>query len=808
MAMISRPHLIARQITIIVITIFLSSIFKVSKAQSVSQLNGKVMTAPGKPLDGATVGVYGSATGQLQNSIVTSANGAFSVKANFKDQYLYITHVGYVPYKVNSVTQDSITITLQPQSQQLSEVFIRSKKAFIEQQFDRLIANVDGDSKAGINATDILKKIPGVAIMNDNTVMYEGKAVTVYLDGKLTRLSGNELMALLRNTPSAGISQIEVIHSPSAKYDAQGDGGIINIRSIRRSKPGYDAYVSLTGGHGWKCFSNNNASAGLNYRSGNNYWYGSYGYSLGTQSQEIQTNTYLTATGQRLLDSMKYRSPYRDQNIRLGWDHYLNKTDVIGVLITGYQGRNKPDRKSQTGISTFEEIVPDSTRYSDNSNNRSSKGVNLNINYKTILDSAKRQEISMDADAGLFHYDNANLLSIVLEDKQAQPLSPVQELVQSGKAQTQIYSYKADYAQKLYSGTLESGIKASHVIVDNNFRSESGISGNTYRDNGSNDFLYKETVLAAFVSSKQTWHKLTLQVGLRAEQTFTRGNSVTLDSVVDRRYLNLFPNLSAGYKMRNSSLSASYSRRIGRPTYSYLNPFVIIESAYSAFRGNPYLLPSFTDNYRLGINLLNNKLSFSLTYSTSKDVITDLALLNDQTKIISRLKANLSKGQNSGFNLGYNSKLFNIWGINYSGGLRYSLYRFEYAGAPVQITQFTGQAYLDNQLTLPKNWWIDIYTFASTRVTYGNSITLPMTTTAVSGGTKVLNGKGSLSLSINDIFFSGIQRSQTNYGNVHFDNRSQYDSRNVRLNFTYSFGNAKLKLRDRTSGSADEQRRN
>jgi hypothetical protein len=508
------------------------------------------------------------------------------------------------------------------------------------------------------------------------------------------------------------------------------------------------------------------------------------------------------------LDSMKYRFPYRDQNIRLGWDHYLNKTDVFGILVTGYQGTSNPGRSSQTEIFPLEGVVSDSTRYSDNSNNRRSKGGNLNINYKTVLDSAKRQEISMDADAGLFHYENANLLSIVLKDKRLEPLTPVQELIQAGKTRTQIYSYKADYAQKLYNGTFESGIKASHVKVDNNFRSESGLSGKAYQDNGSNDFCIKKRCWRRYVSSKQTWRKLTLQAGLRAEQTFTHGNSVTLDSVVDRSYLNLFPNLSAGYKMKNSSLSASYTRRIGRPIYSYLNPFVIIESAYSAFRGNPYLLPSFTDNYRLGLNLLNNQLSFSLTYSTSKDVITDLAVQNDQTKITSRLKANLSKGQNSGFNFGYTNKFFKIWEVNYSGTLRYSRYSFDYTGALVQVKQFTGQAYMDNQLTLPKNWWIDIYTFASTKVTYGNSITLPMTTTAVSGGTKVLKGKGTLSLSINDIFFTGIQRSQTNYGNVHFDNRSQYDSRNFRLNFTYRFGNAKLDVRNRTSGSADEQRRN
>ncbi|MEO3402930.1 TonB-dependent receptor [Mucilaginibacter sp. CAU 1740] len=780
----------------------------ISTGQATSMVAGKVMLAPGQPLAGATVSVYQTATGKLEHSRQTGADGSFHIQAVLKDQYVYVSHVGYISYKISTWAQDSLTIILVPQDRQLEEVVIRSKKPFLEQQFDRLIAHVDGDSKAGINATDVLKKLPGVAILNDNTVMLEGKAVTVSLDGKLTRLSGNELMALLRNMPAAAISQIEVIHSPFAKYDAQGDGGIINIRSLKRIRPGYNAYVSLTGGHGWKYLSGNNASAGLNYRNGNNYWYGSYAYGLGTQSQEIQTNTYLGASGQRLSDSMRYRSPYRDQNMRLGWDHYLNKTDVLGLLVTGYQSSSEPSRNSETGILALAAPGPDSTRYSDNRNSRSSKGLNLNINYKLRLDSARQQEINMDGDAGIFDYQTFNLLGLRLEDSGQQLLFPQQRIVQSGNTQTHIYSYKADYTQKLHNGNLEGGIKAGHVNVANRFFSESGSLGNTLRDNGSNDFLYEETVLAAYISTKQTWNKLTVQLGLRAEHTTTQGTSVTLANVSDQRYLNLFPNLVAGYKLSSSSLSASYSRRIGRPTYSYLNPFVIVESAYTVFQGNPNLRPALTDNYRLGINMLNNKLSFSLTYSESKDVITDLALVDDQTKITSRLKANLSTGRNSGFNFGYNNRFFNRLDINYSGTLRYSRYHFDYAGSPVTVTQFTGQAYLDNQLELPNNWWLNVYTFASTRVTYGNNITLPMTTTSLSGGTKLLKNKATLSLSLNDVFFTGIQRSRTDYGNVHFDNRSQYDSRNIRLNFTYNFGSADFDVRKRSSGSADEQRRN
>jgi iron complex outermembrane recepter protein len=697
-------------------------------------------------------------------------------------------------------------LRLAPLSQTLKAVTVQGTLPQIEQKFDRVVFNVNGNAKAGINAVDILKRMPGVGIAGANAIMFEGKGVTVYVDGKLTRLSGNELMALLSNMPSAGISQIEVIPNPSAKFDAQGEGGIINIKTLKRSKPGYDGYLSLTGGHGWKYFAYNNASAGLNYRQGNHYLYGSYGYGFGTQSQEIQTNTYLNNANQRLLDSLVYRSPYRDHNLRLGWDYYLNRNNVLGVLVTAYHSYREAIRHTQTGIYSLMGSDVDSSRLSSSFNPRDSKGVNLNLNYKLVLDSAHQQEITMDADAGVFDYSNSNQVSLLLQNNAGIPLTREQQLYQLGQTRTHIYSYKADYIQKLLKGNLEAGIKGSYVKVDNGFTSQSGLTGAPLADNGSNDFIYQETIGAAYLNTRQTFGKLTLQAGLRAEHTRTNGNSVTIDSVVNRRYLNLFPNIVASYKLVNHFFSLSYMRRIGRPVYSYLNPFLIVESAYSAFQGNPYLQPSATNSYRLAYTL-KNKLTLSTSYSNTQQVITDLAVVDELSKVTTRLKANLSQNYSAGFYVSYTNRLFKLLDINYSGGVQHNRYQFIYAQAPIQIEQLTGTAYFDNQFTLPRNWWAGVYTYLSSRVTYGNQITLPLSTTALSGGKKIWNGKGTVSLNVNDIFFTGIQRAEARYGNVNYNNRSQYDSRNFRLNFTYNFGNAKIEVRRRSPGSTDEQRR-
>ncbi|MDB5091340.1 MAG: hypothetical protein JWR09_5334 [Mucilaginibacter sp.] len=775
-------------------------------AQAGKPIKGRVFASPGEPVGGATVTAY-TINSQLVSSTNTGTDGSFTIITDIKNTWLYITYLGYLPYKITSFDSDSLIVFLKPQSRELKEVIITSQKPFIEQQFDRLLVNVEGSSKAGMNVADILRKIPGVAFVNNNEILLESKGVTINIDGKPTHLSGNDLMTLLNSTASAGISQIEVSYNPSAKFDAQGDGGIINIKTLKRSKPGYDANISLTAGHGWKYFSGNDVSASLNYRKGSNYLYSSYSYNLGKQYQEIQKNTYLGDIGQRLLDSIVYRTPYHSQNIRLGWDHYLDRKDIIGFLITANDNYYAPQITTQTGIYQLQAAGKDSSRYSNSNNPRTSRGINLNINYKTTLDSVKQQEISMDGDAGIFDFSSKNHLDLLSQSNFGVPLSPLQQLLQSGHTLSHIYSYKADYSQKLHKGVLETGIKTSHVNVNNDFISQSGIAGDILHNNGSNNFIYKETVLAGYLSSKQTFGKLTLEAGLRAEQTYTNGNSVTIDSVVNRNYLNWFPNMAVGYKFRKSSLSFSYSRRIGRPAYNYLNPFRIVQNAYSINQGNPYLQPSFTNNYRLAYNL-NGKFSFSASYSTVKNVITDLKLVDDLTRITTSIKANLNRYYNTGIALGYYDKLFNLLDISYSGGMSYSRYQFNYDRASVEVKQVTAYASLDNRVNLAKTWWADLFFYGQTRVTYGDQVNLPFSTTGISGGRKVVKGKGNLSLNINDIFFTGITRSEASYANVKYNIKSKYDSRNIRLNFSYTFGNSKVDVRKRNSGSADEQKRN
>ena len=783
------------------LTLLFSLVVTLATAQSQKLIAGKILNSEQKPISNTNIVVYDEKDQVLQR-ILSNDLGNFSFSKPTVAYYLYFTHIGYLPYKLSSVDGDFINVMLKAATAEMKEVVITGSRPFIEQQIDKMVVNIDGNPKAGINAVDILKKIPGVTLNRDE-LSIEGKGVNVLIDGKQTRVSGSTLIALLENTSSDNISKMEIIYNPSAKYDAAGAGGIINITTLKRSKPGYDGNLSLTAGHGWK-YPNLSTSAGLNYKSGKNSLAFSYGQGVGKQYQELQTNNRLVDLNQQLLDSSTYRSNYQNHNIRIGFDRSLNGDDSFGMLLTGNYGVRKPGFSGHTQTLSLSDQNHIAQTFSTNPSRVLNQGLNLNFSYRHVIDAEKKSEVIIDADAGLFGYENKSKNDIT-EFSEDERLTKV--YLQNGKTTSQIYSIKGDYAQKIKIGTLESGVKISHVRLGNDFLSQFILDEQSPIDYGSNEFLYRETILAAYGSSRVSLGKFTLQLGLRAEQTFTSGNSLTLQNEVNRSYLNLFPNLSVGIKLKKNMLSFAYGRRIGRPSYSELNPFEIVASAFSTRTGNPYLNPSYAQNLRLSYTY-NNKVSISTSYAMTEDVITDFQTRANENEITKILKANISSYRNIGLNVSYNTTLFKFWQLNYSLGASNSDYQFKYNEDNQRIRQTTGYLSLGNSFQIDKTMYMEIFFYGQARVTYGTYINLPFSTTAISAGKKVLKEKGNLALSVNDIFFTGITRSLRKYGNIDYQVRSQYDSRNIRLNFSYRFGNTKLDLRRRNSGSEEEQRRN
>jgi hypothetical protein len=448
-----------------------------------------------------------------------------------------------------------------------------------------------------------------------------------------------------------------------------------------------------------------------------------------------------------------------------------------------------------TGAST----KVDSINAFNNQNTTNSVGGNLNLNFRHQYDTLGKKTLTMDIDAGRFHFDGKNDVrqNSVIGAFQGPVLSEFQHSL----ANTSIYSFKTDFSQTFKHSLLETGVKASYADINNNFASNIGLPV----VNNDSHFLYDEAILAGYINFQFQFGKNTLQTGLRAEETSSKGNAVEIKNVVKRDYFDLFPSLNYEHKFKGATLSAGYSRRIGRPNYAYLNPFVTVRSAYYVSTGNPYLSPSFTDYYRVGLTI--KKLSFAASYSRGSDVINDLEVQNDTTKVITNTKSNLSSSDIYRVSASYYNSIFKIVQINYSTGYNYSRFLFLYNVQNVDVHQDGVYLTLDNNITLPKKWYLDLFYYYQSKITYGNRIDLPIWNINLSGGKEIFKGQGNISFSANDIFFTNITRSEAHYANLDLFLRSQYDSRSFRLNLSYKFGKSKNDYRKRFSGSADEQRR-
>lgn len=768
-------------------------------------LQGRVVTETGAPLPGALVTVWVPGKPQPTATTVTDAQGAFALALPATaGSYAYVSSLGYITRTLTALAPAPLLVALRPSPQQLGEVVVTGQRPLFEQQADRLLVNVDGKPQAGLTALDILPKIPGVVVRNGNEVLLEGRAVTILLDGRSTRLTGEDLLTLLRTTSATDINQIEVLATPDASYEAEGNGGVINIKRLRRRLPGYDVTANGTAGYGWKYPTRNAAALSANFRRGKTTGFATGSLGVGTQYQQTQTTTQLRPLSQQLRDRTQYRTPYTGLDLRLGGEQQFANRTTVGVLVAGSRNRSRLRTETVTDIARLAVLLPDSLRVSAAENNRLSTALTANINYRQVLDSARQQEVRADVDAGYFRFANDNPLRTQLLDPLYVPLSPLQQLRQQSQATTAVYSAKADYSQQLPHGSVATGLKASYVQVANQFDA-TRTSGAGAVDNGSNAFDYQEAIVAAYGSGQHKRGPWTLQPGLRAEYTRTRGRSLTLNQSLSRRYLSWFPTVTLSRAWQERSLSASYARRIGRPPYQYLNPFVVALSAYAASQGTPLLQPSFSQSYRLAY--AHPKLSLAASYGYTQDVITDLKVQDDQTKITTSLKANLTSYRTVNLTGSYRTTWGKVLQASYTAGASYSRYQFVYQQEEVRVAQPTGYLSLTNTLRLPKTWWAEVTFYGQLQVTYGNQVNLPFSTTGLSGGKQIWHGKGTLTFSASDIFFTGLTRSRADYGNVQYALTSQYDSRTVRLNLSYRFGNEKLAGSKHTIGSEEEQNR-
>jgi iron complex outermembrane recepter protein len=491
-------------------------------------------------------------------------------------------------------------------SKSLTGVTVTAKRPLIEQKVDRTIVNVDASvTNVGTNALEVLEKSPGITVDKDGNISLKGKeGVMVMIDGRPTQLGGADLANFLRNMTSNQMDQVEIMTNPPARYDAAGNAGIINIKTKKSKAAGYNGTVSL--GFTQGKYPKTNEAFNFNYRQGkvNVYTNLSHYYNKSFSTLTIQRNlkkgntTELENYFDQRADMKRYGNSY---SVKTGLDYFLTKKTTMGFALNGFINPSVADNKNQTNISTPAKDLESITLATVGSDTRW-KSFSSNMYFRTVLDTTGK-ELSSDFDYMTYDSKNIQLMVNSFFDADYNSIMKSDTLMGNLPQNIKIYSGRIDYLHPLKKGArFETGIKSSIVRTDNNAIYDSLEYGSIRHDfNRSNHFIYEENINAAYVNlSGYVSKKINAQLGLRLENTNAKGNQLTTGENFDRQYTQLFPTAYFQYKANEkNNFGLNYGRRVRRPDYQSLNPFIRFIDRYTYSQGNPDLKPQLSDNIEL-----------------------------------------------------------------------------------------------------------------------------------------------------------------------------------------------------------------
>ena len=781
------------------------------------KITGSVITEQGKPADYATVTLLRAKDSSIVKSSLTNEAGLYTIERVNNGIYIIkATIIGYNKTFSGPVTVEANTavkvpvLQLLPAMASLKAVNITVTKPLIERKIDRTVMNVENSVlAAGNSAMEILERAPGVTIDKDDNISLKGKqGVTVMLDGKLTYLSSAQLANLLRSTDGNTIQSIEIITNPSAKYDAAGNSGIINIKLKKNKAAGTNGSLAATGGYG----QNHKASTSLNlnHKDGNLNVFGNYSYTNNKRPQDINLNRAVTNNGKLTYfdENTDMLGSRNSHNYKLGADYDLSKTNTLGVQVTGYNSSFDANSFNNTLIS------PDKINTSavTTTNNRTIERYNniaANINNRIVLDTAGK-ELSMDADYSHFYNKQSNNYANNYFYADGITLRTNSLLRNSLPSKINIGTFKADYTNPLgKTMKLEAGMKFSYVATNNDLRTDSILNNNWVTDAGrTNLYKYTENINAGYVNFSKSWKKTSLQAGLRAEQTNSKGDSRDVNNVTlinERHYLSWFPSVFVNQELSDKhTLGLNYSRRIDRPSYDDLNSFQQILNAYTYQQGNPNLKPQYTNSYELSYTY-NKKYNATLGYSLTTDVMVELPEQIGVNTLITR--DNLAQQTNYSLNVNAPFTIAKWWSMNNNFTAFYLGFKTNTTKLNLDNGQFAGNGNSINTFILSKTVKAEGTFNYQSPLTYGLFHIRSQYSFDAGISKSFAEKRANLKFSVSDVFNTRKQNLTVRQGNLNFDVFQKNETRVARLTFTYNFGNSKIQSRRHQSGADDEKSR-
>ncbi|PST83236.1 TonB-dependent receptor [Pedobacter yulinensis] len=775
-------------------------------------IGGKVTDNRQQPLVGASV--YLMKDSVLVKTALADASGMFSFSGVKGGTYhIQVSKVGFVLHKTGLLKPDtSLILTLQPEAKELKEIVVTSRRAFVEQKLDRTVVNVDAlISNAGATALDVLEKSPGVLIDQSGAISLKGKGgVKIYIDDKPTYLSGSELENYLRSLASSAIDQIELMSNPPARYDAAGNGGVINIRLKRNKSKGFNGGLNLSYAQGSYAKTNNGMN--FTYRYNKINLFGNFSYNVNNGFNDLDINRhFLTNEGLPDYDFLQnsfIRRKSGSYNAKVGLDYYFSEKSTFGVVVNGLLNPGNVNTLNKSSFINRAGYI-DSTIVALNRQENRFRNGSLNLNYRHRFEK-EGQEITFDAD--YLRYQNN--IDQSFDNTGSLPdggITTNELLTGHLPSNIRIWSGKTDYAHPFSDGfKLESGLKSSYTQTDNVAAYFLTQGGKTTPDYGkTNHFIYKERISAGYLNLNKSWKRISVQLGLRFENTRSDahqlGNIERPDSAFQRSYNGLFPTAYFEYKLDSTgthSINLNYGRRIDRPYYEDLNPFLSPLDKFTYYTGNPFLRPAYTNNLELSYTFKNITAAFN--YSKTKDEVNETIEIVDG--IYYSRPGNLGQIVVKGASVDAGFDLAKWFNFHLYGSLTniHTTSQFYTGLLNTQGTfVFVRPVFKFN---LPSDWTAQLDAGYQSKVT--NAQFVASARGKINAAmTKRFSPSLSLSLVGNDLFYTFKNAGDiNNLANVKANFLNRSDTRTVVLSLNYRFGQAITGLRKHNANGAESEK--
>lgn len=808
--------------TLYKITFFLTLLFTIktgfAQTNPKPNISGIILDETKKPADYVTVVLFKASDSSVVKTAFTDPSGTFNFTISGKGSYYYkASNMGYKTLKSKTIvlTEDHQkvdfgTAQLIASTQNLKDLNVAVTKPLIERKMDKILMNVSNSAvMTGSTALEVLQKAPGVTVdQNDKISMMGKQGVLIQLDGKQTYMSSADVANLLRNMQSSDIESIELITNPSSKYDASGNSGIINIKTKKNKNGGTNGSINGSLGYGKNLRANTGLN--LNYRAQKVNLFGNYSYGKFERDNLIAidrisngaTDTYFMQVGE------SNRKQYNN-NLKAGLDYFIDKKNTIGILVNGYFNHGNETSTNNTLIGpSFQKI--DSTLITNSLQTNKYNNVSYNLNYKSVLDTAG-SEISADLDYSRYKGNDGSNYENDYRFQNGDRIRPIIYTRNNTPSIIDIKAFKIDYNVSLTKTVkLEAGLKSSWVKTDNDLQAEAYVNSAWENDTRrSNQFVYDENVNAAYTNVNKQFKNTSVQIGLRVEQTNSKGNLITKNTVVERNYWDFFPTLFVQQKLsKNNQLGFSYSRRIDRPSYDALNPFIYYLDEFTYSKGNPFLNPQYTHNFELSYTLLQ-KYMLSIGYSRINDVIAEVILPDAASQSLYQTNANIATNISYNANLNVPLQLTKWWQTNNNLNVFYLSFEApDLAGSALKTGKTSFQFKSQQTFTIMDGFTAEINGSYESPLDYG-TLSLKARYYIDAGLSKsMFNKKASLKLALSDVFNMSESNLSSAYPGLTYSLHQKNETQVGRISFTYRFGKNEIKpARRRSTGTEAEQGR-